>query len=1702
MRNDDRADIDLRRSQAKLQFVPRGRRMFCSWFLKLSLIWLPVYLILLTSLADPWSGIAFAQIVVGDRSDDEIDDEIDRSLRDTLIQKEQSVFIPAPREILRPLLRADRAIKEKDITRAVSLLGEVLSDSTSEDFLVPVNSSVDGVSTSLRLRAQGILGSLSQKDRQLYRLRYGIQAKKMLEKALQDDDFTGVSQVMQRFFFTDAGFDAAMLLGHYHLDEGRPIAAANCFSRITRSSEGRAIHDPEASVLLATCWMLGDSPTRAVTALTELKKNSNQDAIKFMGKPVRLFDESDQALTWLKNLIGDSPLQEIAMVNQWVMSGGNPQRNARSGTGFPLITPRWSTVTLNNPDVEESAVQRQRDLIYLKSAPIPAVQPLAVGDTVIMRAFDRMIGVDFKTGKRVWIFPPSDFTANDDSSKVLDKPQTFPKSALTERLWQDSIYGQASSDGQRIFVVPKPGFSADAARHGTKEVEPFLQRTYNELKAVDIGRQGAFVWEVGGETGLDEPKLAKTLFLGAPLPLRGELFAVCRQESEVLLVVLDARTGKLNWQQRLGTTDNSIKIENDRYRRLSGATPSFADGIVVCSTGTGALVGVDLSTRSLLWGYQYASPGKREVQPISPGMLSNSDPLSGLWRDSTITIADGKVLFTPVDSQDLICVDLQNGFPGYDRSTGTTSKSPRVDALLVACVENGLTVLLGETNVRAISLATGNPVWKLDLGEYGKPSGRGYANRGSYFFPTTSKHIVQVDLKTGKLVKAVGTDGVLGNLICHQGNVLSHCVDRLSSYPQDEPMRELIEVAQEKGKLTHQQLAIKSQLQLQDGDLRGAIESIEAALEQTKNRGYQSMLLDLILQMMESDFDYGSGLAEKHAQVLVAKRKLEYVTSKVSGQIRNGKFNSSIEDLFDMLEPIDEIKNLASEFVEVSTRLHDAQPVDGSQDSAANKNSNAELVELVDHRLTLRLDRWIASRIGLIYEQMDTEQRSDLARKVSSLTSQLTASSPANDARTAGELYGLLEVFPLQLIDPETRLKLFSRLVAEGEYSRANQLKDSFESTVALIDKKPDKKLAAQASALLAEHWIDSEMPVKAIEMANDISSVYPDVAVSGETLGVDFAKSILDRAGAEDKQENDNTDFRFNQVETSSTLGSSSDLVANRIILKNSDSAKYATYQFRFLQQTGEFYINDANGNQIHKFYARQKLDPKVEAYNQFTNGRISIKNDLALVDIAQEMFVFDLIKLQKNLSPVLWYKSLSGGQRDHAIGAISDSWGEVQIRTRSRGHESRVFVGPIGNDVICYFDSPHLVAVDTRTGEKIWQRPSRHLGSVLLGDEHHVVAWNANRREANFYSPADGRLIATRKLPANAGSVWQAYGTKVLVSQSRFSDDADSVEERKDGGKKSKNGGSGKTQRRQRVKTLGLYDLFSQKMIWEEEFPVQQGTYRSPSTLACRVGHDRIAVFPPGDELRFIDVMSGNVLFKTPIKLDRADRQDVDGIGVAIKRGKYLIHLKRGYCPTRTTIEELNVGFLYVNYSELSWMGTLVCVDSQTGRDLWKDHVRFDHFQIGQNTPFNSPLYVFIRRFNTNAAAGTGSHCQVVGVNIENGQQVFNSLIHPMTGYQASYHFINDPENQEMTLNYEGYRTVFKMSYSEDLPPAPVAHLLKLNSIPQGAIAEETHSLDTDLIKAEQKKVLQKALDAQELLAEKRAREKRLLEAERNSR
>ena len=563
---------------------------------------------------------------------------------DGLKPDEQSVFSQVPREIMRPIVRAVRAIEEGDNNQAVSLLGQILATPMDEDYLVPdlTDNRLDGLNVGLRIKAQQMLASLPEKDLKSYRVRYGTKAKLALAAAIKRGDFDAIAQVMQRYFFTESGFSAAMILGHHHLDAGRPAVAANCFQRVVKTEAAQSIHDPAASVLLATCYVLAEQPERASEALVELKSRRPNGSIRFENRDVRLFNDSEKAIDWLHQLIGQSSLKDLSQVDQWVMFGGNPSRNARSGNGSPLITPNWEVPTINQPDLEAAAKTRLRELIQLGESPIPSLQPLAVGDTIVMRAFDRMVGVDFETGKREWVFPPWDLGNTTDPSSVAEsKPAAIPKTPLTERIWQDMLYGQSSSDGNKIFFIPHPGFASEARRRSRRQgiaipgalgalSKSVVKREFNELTAINVARQGSFEWEVGGETGLAEPQLAKSFFLGPPLPLEGSLYVICQQDEFIKLVVLDSQTGKLQWSQKLMSIEAGVDVSSDENLRLAGVTPSFSNGILVCSTGACALVAIDLSTRSMLWGYQYKSPARSSVARISPNQRASQIILSGV----------------------------------------------------------------------------------------------------------------------------------------------------------------------------------------------------------------------------------------------------------------------------------------------------------------------------------------------------------------------------------------------------------------------------------------------------------------------------------------------------------------------------------------------------------------------------------------------------------------------------------------------------------------------------------------------------------------------------------------------------------------------------------------------------------------------------------------------------------------------------------------------------------------------------------------------------------------------------------------------------------------------------------------------------------------------------------------------------------------
>jgi hypothetical protein len=147
-------------------------------------------------------------------------------------QQLEDVFFPAPREQRQRLTKAAQALEAGQYSDAVIALGELLSgegedmdSSQQQDFFLGATSKA-GTRESLKAKAQQMLGEMNSEGRKLYELRFGPQAKTLLTKAIEENDYQKLVDITRRYFHTQAGYEATILLGRRHLGEGRPLAAA------------------------------------------------------------------------------------------------------------------------------------------------------------------------------------------------------------------------------------------------------------------------------------------------------------------------------------------------------------------------------------------------------------------------------------------------------------------------------------------------------------------------------------------------------------------------------------------------------------------------------------------------------------------------------------------------------------------------------------------------------------------------------------------------------------------------------------------------------------------------------------------------------------------------------------------------------------------------------------------------------------------------------------------------------------------------------------------------------------------------------------------------------------------------------------------------------------------------------------------------------------------------------------------------------------------------------------------------------------------------------------------------------------------------------------------------------------------------------------------------------------------------------------
>ena len=460
------------------------------------------------------------------------------------------------------------------------------------------------------------MGELPQEGRELYELQYGARAGKMLDEALATNNTGNLADISRCFFYTRSGSQATFLLGLYHLEHGQPLAGALALERLRQAGKMAEEFEPALSLSLAACWLrLGDMGKARQSLIALEKRDSMQTAI-IAGREVPLFADQAQAIEWLQTLIGH---QTLAV---------SPQGDRPLSEDPPLLSARWRVPIADNPFFEAALRQYQRLLKdHENGSAIPTLHPLPVGDVLLMRTLRQLQAVDLLTGKRLWDSPPDQ--EGELTYRLDDTQKSQIAAGIAQRTWDDLAYGRLTSDGRRVFSIEDPQTTdntsggiapglqviAGALLRGVRifgnQGNQAAEYSWNRLAARDI-RTGKLEWELGGRGTAKQPD---TFFFGPPLPLIGQLYVLAEAKGEIQLLALDPATGNKAWCQPIATPP--MELGGDDFRRWAGMSPVYADGILICPTYSGAVVGYDLATRSFLWGYRYAEKPEERTRTLS-----------------------------------------------------------------------------------------------------------------------------------------------------------------------------------------------------------------------------------------------------------------------------------------------------------------------------------------------------------------------------------------------------------------------------------------------------------------------------------------------------------------------------------------------------------------------------------------------------------------------------------------------------------------------------------------------------------------------------------------------------------------------------------------------------------------------------------------------------------------------------------------------------------------------------------------------------------------------------------------------------------------------------------------------------------------------------------------------------------------------------
>ena len=1271
---------------------------------------------------------------------------------------EQSLLKRLPREsqILTDITLARELLTTGDYDAGIDALQPLLE--MGEDFFdieqnKPAGSALDKIESLLR--------AMPPEAIEAYRRRYEPLATQRLTEAVSRGNLALLLEIVRTYPLTLAAASATQAAGEIAFDQGETALAARLWERLlltTPSGKQRTT----LLIEIARAWTLAGQPEVAAAYVRELSSLAQLSPIEYDGKLLAPPATGDVA--WLNKVFGPVAPLVPSRASDWKVSGGHVRRWGTGPQVSSLQRGHWAYPLVDEYDVYEynegvdqpepryrkfQALLRSLEQKYLankatKNTPVVIGSPLVDGETVLVQGPGSVKAIDVRTGQLRWTGVVVDstflyFAERHFEELNLDQPQgRLVEIFLGQRTWLNQTAASLASDGKQVYSVssnglvglspPRNMFMQNKGQPPRHELTPPSE---NRLLAYDI-QSGLLKWEAGGPsvalprdeddqlTG-ESRSLAGAFFLGAALPVDGQLFVLAEDHGQIRIFSLSPKSGEVEWSLPLMNPDSGIAF--DETRRMYGLSPSYAGGLLICPTGEGIVVAIDPLRRRVVWVQQYQprtvvlNDRMMAMMRFQRARMGNESRLENMvrerrWFDATPVLTAGRVLLPAPESNQLYCLDLESGKQLW-------SLARDEGLFLAACTERHC-LITGEHSIQAVSLKDGKEAWSQIIPT---PAGRGVVSGGKYLLPVSTNEILSIDMKSGRILARSGVDPA------HHAGSLVAAGDRLMMQTASQiiGLRPLSEMSTE---IAHdlldtntraRALAEQGELLLFQGREKEAISLLQESLQLQESIPTRRLLVWSQLDRLKSDYQGSRSIvAELKKTVLDPDQKKLLNRLDAEGLEKAGESLNAFQAYLELVRDI---------------------------------SWDDELIEVTfDHRV--REDRWLCGRLTHLYtladETLRQQMRSSINQAVATHDNPVkTQFATVLGMTLAPELH--LELALANSFDPFKSQRVLWTL------SESADLKLRGPAVARLINKE-----LSQARTLYIGHLIQ--------ELKHELASVECEPGVTGSAFLERL--QLLPRFGAKLKV----IEERGSLPQVAAKQNGPSMAIRPRKVFPTLGAQRgpYTDWMFNFEENPAQqIQLSDGSG---------RNQDPPLtlEAHSERRSRDLRyVQSDPQLVLLAfRNQFV--VINPMEPGHPLKLMASFSNQpQVEDRVQNLPEKNGVRDTLYPTANNSYLGNVGPLAYDTLCYLSDDELFAVlpYSTTSKRApiiqWKRSGVPAGSEICADADYVILIPPQLNRLIVLRSADGEQLFERPLPQGRVERKRAdWGRLFLVSRTEPGD------------------------------------------------------------------------------------------------------------------------------------------------------------------------------------------------------------------------------------------------------------------------------------------------------------------------------------------